>query len=171
MTAIFPQAFARTFYSTSLLSNHNILDIIKFSNSNIYEIGCGSGFNAIMLQQNGARIYCNDCSNNSFHITFFDVKDSINEGDMKEIIKNDGALLYIWPVKKYHNLDLWHFLGGKKVITIADYRQGWDDRGNLQGSLVCPIFDDKRYELIKTLDVPYFSSEQEDKLRLFVLKN
>ena len=156
--------------SSSLLSNENMIDIMEYSNNYIYEVGAGSGYNAFLLKLNGANIYCSDCPENQYPIKFVDVEDQVNEEKMKEVIENNGAILYSCPVDEYYNIDLWHSLGGKKVITIADYRKEKNRDGSYGKNRLCPLFNDKRYKLVKTMSVPHFLPEQMDKLRMFTLK-
>ena len=44
---------------------------------------------------------------------------------MQEVIDNDGALLYIWPLGNYHYLMDWIRLGGKKVIVIGEFNPNY----------------------------------------------
>ena len=173
-----PDVFSKMTVSTSLLSDENLNAIKEFSNKFIFEVGGGSGYNSYLLEQLDINVYCTDCPGNMFPYHFVDVEcTEIDENKVLNIIKNNGAILYIWPIGEYHRLAEWIKLGGTKVIVIGDYRQLWNMKGEKLNNTVCPIFPpiaskDEYLEwyLAKTIEVPHQLPENEDKLYLWELK-
>jgi hypothetical protein len=185
----FPDVYARGNISSSLISEENCRKMMEFSGGYIYEIGAGTGYNARVLSDfdPNATVYASDIHNGEFagKPSFYDVANALNYEKMREVADAGGALLYIWP-RNYFHLQQWIAMGGKKVMTIADnrpYTWGIDSNGEPwmdDGNPVCPIFPENTvtvtkgntlikvtWELVEEMDVPWYISEQEDKLRLF----
>lgn len=188
-----PTSYCRSTYATSLLSKENIEEFKKFSNNHIWEHIGGSGYNAWLCKQMGINIYCTDHKGNYFESEYVDdkryanVHDEISDEEVKKIIANDGAMMYIWPSKKYHNLEKWIKLGGKKIIIVADHNPNHmyvfkkikelSDKAKKDGKkldimadgfmkeiienapLICPIFPyENEWKLVKTMEVPQYES-------------
>ena len=124
---ISPTAYCRSYYSSSIISKEFGEKIKDFSNNHIWEHMCGSGYNGWVLKQLGINMYFTDYPGNWFEQgqyinddRYVDINDEISEENVREIADSGGALMYIWPSKTFHDLELWEKVGGKKLILIVD---------------------------------------------------
>ena len=201
----YPTAYCRGTYATSLLAKENIEEFQKFSNNFIWEHSSGSGYNAWLCKQMGINIYCTDHKDNYFKNEYIDdkryanVHDEISDEEVKNIIKNDGAMMYIWPLKKYHDLEKWIKLGGKKIIIVADHNpdhvyifkkiKELHEKPRASGKkiyeigdgiikeiaknapLICPKFPyENEWKLVNTMEVPHYNESIQDYSQFWIRK-
>ena len=92
LTYIYPVAYCRSIYSTSLISKEFIERAKKFSNNYIWEHMCGSGYNAYLFKQLGVNMYCTDYSDNLFEKgqytdkkRYVEIDEKISEEKVKKV--------------------------------------------------------------------------------------
>ena len=118
-----PFSIVKTFITCCLISNE-LLDLIsQFSNNSIFEVGAGSGYNAMLLSKNfNANIYAIDIYSwdmSFYPISIINSSCDLDQEKIAKLAKSDGSILYIMPEDEYPYIDLWIKLGGKKIITIG----------------------------------------------------
>jgi hypothetical protein len=173
-----PIGFCRTEIASGLLSEEIVNEIISFSNGSIWECGAGSGYNGFLFEQKGANIYCTDQCNNWFSSKFSRVLQRISRRRIKEISLKQGALIYIWPIDKFHDFDQWIDVGGNRLVIIGDFSpchitiSEYEEKGipyKLEDiPTTCPIFNLDGWELVKTMEPPHYDQSIKDVVQFWI---
>jgi hypothetical protein len=167
-----PSSWAKSLVSCGLNDDMGFQKIADFSNRNIWEVGAGSGYNARVLEEAGCNVYATDIRNSTYGYgpVFTDIYyEPFDQDRLKEIVKNDGAIMYVWSEQGFPNLKTWIKLGGRKVITCGCYAPDhfWlkehPDKSSYDAPTCCPVFPPKKlrdkFELVGKHRPPYFDNE------------
>jgi len=173
-----PVSFARTELASGLLTEEICDEIIAFSHGNIWECGAGSGYNGFLLEQKGAQVYCTDCVNNWFSPRFCRVSQRPSYRRIREISMKDGALLYIWPIDEFHDLERWLEAGGNKLIIIGDFSpchitiSEYEQKGIAYDLKdippICPIFNLEGWKKVKEMEPPHYDESIKDMVQFWI---
>lgn len=182
-----PVVWCRIMISTSLMDDIGFHAIKEFSGGNIWEVGAGSGYNARVLELMGVNMYPTDKPSCRFLQKFTTVYQDpmhVEKARIQEIIKAEGAIMYIWTEREHHNLDIWLRLGGKKVITCGVYKpdhmwiEAHPERDPKDAPTACPKFPPEQYKHVfkrvkSHKPPPYFPDDDStmDTLEFWILKD
>ncbi len=152
----YPIVHLRTHVVSCLISNSTFYDMIAYSNRHVFDIGTGSGYNAMVLKKMGCKtvyaidtLKCRDWEVELYPIDYTNYDDDT----ISKIAVNNGAALYVWPWRRYYHLKRWLRNGGRRIITIGcinvrDYyfQREYPDVPEEEVPFVCPPFPPKEYK-------------------------